>query len=217
MISIETFVLGAYMTNCYLICDQKTQEMAVIDPGYSSDKLVKQITKTGENHLKYIFLTHGHFDHIGFVTGLQALTNAKVVIGEDEAELLCNNQLNLAYLLPEGTLPCGKADILLKDNQSIMLGESKVSFIKTPGHTAGSGCYIIDNHMFTGDTIMKGTVGRVDMPTGSREQMMESMVRLKNLKEDYILYPGHGGTTTLNSEKNYNPYIGDALNEDLYR
>lgn len=215
MLLVETFVLGGNQTNCYLITDKATGEMAVIDPGYASNELMAAFTASHENKLKYILLTHGHYDHIGFVLQINALTSAQIVIGEDDGEFLYNPKLNLsAFSLPK-PLPVFKADILLKDNQTVTLGETEIKFIKTPGHTIGSGCFIADDNLFTGDTIFKCSMGRTDLPTGDIQMMINSLKRISKIQGEYKVYPGHGDSSTLSFELKFNPYIGEAINEDI--
>ena len=88
-----------------------------------------------------------------------------------------------------------------------MLGKTAIKYISTPGHTQGSGCFIDDNCIFTGDTLMKLSMGRTDLPTGDDDDMLKSLKRLYNLNENYTVYPGHGDSSTLEYEKKYNPYL----------
>ncbi|MEE1282233.1 MAG: MBL fold metallo-hydrolase [Acutalibacteraceae bacterium] len=206
MIKVKTTIAGALMVNCYIIEDVETGDIAIVDPGYTSTEIKKLLDEKSDK-IKYILLTHGHFDHIGYVKKLTGLTNAKVVISKLEEPFLLDTRLNL---LPPSF---GKfisdiiADITLEDNDELMLGKTVIKYISTPGHTQGSGCFIIDNCIFTGDTIMKLSMGRTDLPTGNDDDMVKSLKRLYNLDENYTVYPGHGDSSTLEYEKKYNPYL----------
>lgn len=215
MLLVETFVLGDIQTNCYLITDKATGEMAVIDPGFACNELLSAITASHENKLKFILLTHGHYDHIGFVMQINALTNAKIVIGEDDAEFLHNPKLNLSQFSLPQILPSVNADITLVDNDIITLGETEIKFIKTPGHTKGSGCYIADHNFFTGDTVFKCSMGRTDLPTGNVDSMIKSLNRISEMQGEYKIFPGHGDSSSLSFELKFNPYLGEAKNEDI--
>lgn len=207
MLKIEQYRVSALKTNCYLIIDNKTQEFAIIDPGGESEKLDKRLLEIGYKKLIYIILTHGHFDHIKLAKVLQGKSKAKIVIFKNENQFLSNNNLNLSnQFLCKGLKPFS-ADILLSDGESIYLGDSKIELMHTPGHTLGSSCFILENLIFSGDTIMKETVGRTDLITGNYLDMKNSLKKIVSLKGDYIIYPGHGETTTLNHERLYNKYI----------
>lgn len=216
MITIKTFVLGDYMTNCYLLTNKQTNLSAVIDPGYESSVLLKTIKEISNGKLQYILLTHGHFDHIGFAKVLQKETGAKLVIGEKEADFLSDPAKNLSAVPGRVKIENLTADILLSESQNIMLGNSEITFIETPGHTVGGGCYITQEHLFSGDTLMKDSMGRTDLPTGSIQQMAASLKKLYSFEKNYSVYPGHGAPTTLNYEKRYNPYLKAAYYENLY-
>ena len=98
-------------------------------------------------------------------------------------------------------------DRMLNDGDIIMLGETEIRFINTPGHTVGSGCYIADDCIFSGDTIFCESIGRTDFPTSSMRSMMKSVERIKNLEGNYAIYPGHEMFTTLEHERKYNPFM----------
>lgn len=206
MITVQSVPVGALQVNCYMLKDSNTGFIAVVDPGDNCTALKKLVENEKEN-IKYIFLTHGHFDHIGYAQALKEQTNAKLVISKADEPLLSDNNLNLSMAFFGTGVPKTVADITLEDNDTLMLGDSKVTFISTPGHTKGSGCYIIDNNIFTGDTLMKLSMGRTDFPTGSDDDMKTSLKRLAALKENYNVYPGHGDYSTLNYEKSCNPYL----------
>lgn len=206
MIKVKALMLGQLQVNCYFIEDIATGDIAVVDPGDSSPAFKRLITENSDK-IKYILLTHGHFDHIGYAKELRELTNAKVVISKLDEPFLADGNLNLSLPFFGRSVPAVTADITLEDNDELMLGETNIKYISTPGHTQGSGCYIIDDSIFTGDTLMKLSMGRTDFPTSSNADMSASLKRLYNLKENYKVYSGHGDNSTLDYEKKYNPYL----------
>ena len=206
MIKIKTFPVGDLQVNCYFVEDTESGNIAVIDPGDSSDSIESYVSENSDK-IKYILLTHGHFDHIGYAKELRELTNAKVVISKLDEPFLADGNLNLSLPFFGRSVPAVTADITLEDNDELMLGETNIKYISTPGHTQGSGCYIIDDSIFTGDTLMKLSMGRTDFPTSSNADMSDSLKRLYNLKENYKVYSGHGDNSTLDYEKKYNPYL----------
>ena len=198
MLIVENFKVGPLETNCYLIIDKKTQKAAIIDPGGISAELDKKIYSLGKENVDYILMTHGHFDHIRKAIRYKKLTGAKLMIGVNEAEFTKNRKLNLCRI----PMPPFAADVLLNDNDVISLGETKIKVIHTPGHTVGGVCFITEDFLFSGDTIMRESIGRYDLETGDFNQMRESIKKILGLSKNYIIYPGHGEPTTLQEEKN---------------
>jgi len=207
VIDVKVFNVTFLFTNCYLLTDVSTGDMAVVDPGGESKKLIQAINNGG-NKLKYVLVTHGHYDHIGYVKQLADMFGAKIVCGKNAEKFFLDNMLNhsLFHVDIENIKPF-KADITLNDNDVFMLGDTKIKFISTPGHTDGCGCYMFDDVIITGDTLFCESYGRTDLPTGSLPQIMQSLKKLKEIKGDYIIYPGHGGSTTLDHERKYNPIM----------
>lgn len=205
MIKITCFVIGMIGTNCYLIEDEATGELAVIDPADHSDRLLEAIDQRG-GKLSYILLTHGHYDHIIGAAELCGRYHPTVCASEKELMLISEPSYNLSK--NHGiTIDPFTVDRPLKDGDTVMLGESEIRFMLTPGHTMGSGCYIVDDSIFSGDTLFCTSVGRTDFPTSSMRDMMQSVTRLKNLEGDYDVYPGHDIFTTLEKERKYNPFM----------
>lgn len=210
MIRIQSIPVGALQVNCYIVKDVDTGLIAVIDPGAKTTAL-ENLINTQKNNIKYILLTHGHFDHIGYAKELKDKTNAQLVISNADQPLLSDDNLNLSLPFMGATMPKAEADITAVDNDTIMLGNSKITFILTPGHTKGSGCYIIDDCIFTGDTLMRLSMGRTDFPTSSDKEMMSSLARIAQITGEYKIYPGHGEFSTLSYEKNCNPYMKSVI------
>ena len=206
MIEVQKIPVGVLDTNCYLVTDVETNEIAIVDPGAVSSKVQTFVDSHKEN-IKYILLTHGHFDHIAYVNYIQSQTNAKVVISKEDEPMLKDSMENLSFPFMGRTITPIEADIIVKDNDTIPFGNGAFTFISTPGHTAGSGCFLIENHIFTGDTLMKLSMGRTDFPNGSAVQMKNSLKRLCQLSDDYKVYPGHGALSDMKYEKMYNPYV----------
>ena len=207
MIDIKCFVVGPVMTNCYLLTDKSTGDMAVVDPGDKSDSLITEINNSS-GELKYIILTHGHYDHIGFAKQLSDMFSAKIICGKLTNEFLNDNYLNHSALHPDiCDIEPFNGDVLLGDGDCFKLGETQIKYIQTPGHTKDSGCYIFDDNIIVGDTLFRDSFGRTDLPTGNNAEMIRSIRRLKMLKGDYNVFSGHGYMTTLERERSYNPLM----------
>lgn len=205
-VEVENLTLGPIQANTYIVTDESTKECAVIDAGEFNEQL-KDAVK--DKNVKYIMLTHGHFDHILGVYGLKKFTNAKVVIHPDDAECLKDGRKSLAFSLGAIMQNPVEADILVTDGDCIKLGDTDIKVMHTPGHTKGGVCYIIekDRIIFTGDTLFALTVGRTDFEGGSDEELLESVKRIANLEGDYRLYTGHNRSTTLECERQRNRYL----------
>lgn len=192
---------GSMDNNCSLIIDEKTNQSALVDCNEFSQKMIDMI---GDTDLKYILLTHGHFDHIIGVKSVKEKYGAQVVISKEDEPMLNSSKLSLAVFCnaPQNNVD---ADIIVKDGDEITLGEIKIKVMATPGHTSGSVCYIAENCIFSGDTLFYCSCGRTDFPSGSHEQMMTSLQKLKALDGDYKVYTGHNNLTTLDFERKNNP------------
>lgn len=209
MIKVEIYPVGHLATNCYIVIDEKSNHKAIIDPGYKSAELLKKIKKHGVKTFDYILLTHGHFDHIWYADELREVTGAKILISALDAPFLTDGNRNLSAIFGVRNFPVIAADKALSEGDTIMLGETELSFVNTPGHTLGSGCFIShkDKLIFSGDTLFKLSMGRTDFPTGDNTAMLSSLRKLASLDGDYVVYPGHGESTTLEFERNNNPYV----------
>ena len=189
-------------TNCYIILDEKSKEIMVIDPAGDVDKIVELI-EILKGKLKYIYLTHCHGDHIGGVNELKQRCGGKVLIHRDDSEGLNNPDINLTPYIGMGNIDL-EADSIVDDGDLIHLGNLEFKVIHTPGHTAGGTSLYCEkeNMLFSGDTLFRGTWGRTDLPTSNFKQIMNSITnKLMVLPEETIVYPGHGKITMIKEEK----------------
>ncbi len=203
---IEKILEPSFGENMYILVDEETKKCAVVDPGGAEDKILNYIKNNGLT-LEYILLTHGHGDHIGAVKSIREKTGAKVIAHIDEKELLNDNRKNLSCMMPH----CGPqeldADIYVNDKEKLTLGNLKLSFIHTPGHTKGGMCIRVNDDMFTGDTLFAGSIGRTDFIGGSYKELEKSLKKLSKYENDVKIHPGHGPSSTLGIEKTSNPYM----------
>lgn len=200
---VKSSSFGNMDNNCYLIVDEKTNKSALVDCSEYSEKMINLI---GYTDLEYILLTHGHCDHIAGAKQIKEKYNAKIVIAANDEPMLHSGRLSLAVFIG-GEQNDADADIIVEDNDIITLGDTEITVISTPGHTKGSVCYLAENSLFSGDTLFYCSCGRTDFPSGSVEEMMNSLKLLKSLEGDYTVYTGHGSHTTLNFERKNNPYM----------
>ena len=190
-------------TNCYIIMDEESKEIMVIDPAGDVDK-IENLINILEGKLKYIYLTHCHGDHILGVTDLKNKCGGKILINRYDAEGLNDSHINLTQVILDMPKIELEADSIVDDNDLIHLGNLEFKVIHTPGHTKGGTCLYCEkeNCLFSGDTLFRGTWGRTDLPTSNREMIMDSIVnKLMTLPDETIVYPGHGMMTKIKEEK----------------
>ena len=203
-----TLPLGDYGANCYVLTDDATRQACVIDPGVTSEELLRALDGY---ELQYILLTHGHFDHILGVNGLREQYPAvKVAIHREDEICLTDPAYNLVgdAELPEHVRHM-EADLLLNDGDEIPFADTVFEVIHTPGHSRGSVCFADRRNraIYTGDTLFCLTVGRTDFIGGDFDQLMESLHKLLPFEDDTDVFPGHNRATTIGFEKKRNRYL----------
>ncbi|MDD3437246.1 MAG: MBL fold metallo-hydrolase [Candidatus Gastranaerophilales bacterium] len=200
---LKQFVLGAIEDNNYLLIDEKTKEAVLIDCTEESQQIDNAIKEYGAT-LKYILLTHGHFDHVLGVNSFRAKYHCKALIHEDDKFLL-DKMKDFARSFGIPSVEIQNVDGFIKDGEVIEFGTNKIKVIHTPGHTKGGVCFLLEDKIFTGDTLFCDAIGRTDLPGGSFQQLKSSIEqRLFTLDENITVYPGHGNSTTIGHEKKYN-------------
>ena len=204
---IKCLQMGLIKSNCYILDTNSAQ--LIIDPSDFTDELKELIDAAGEKE-RYILLTHRHFDHVCGAAKIKEYCAAKIIIHADDAIGLYDSTVSLADRFRVKQIPT-QADTVVAGGELLHLGELNIKVLHTPGHTAGSVCFVIDRIIFTGDTLFRGSIGRYDFPTGDFKSIMNSIESLVRLDGDYDLYPGHMDTTTLQYEREHNPYIAGRI------
>ena len=198
---IKFSALGPYQTNCYVVYDSESLSGVIIDPGESTEGRNRLLKDTNVK-VKGILLTHGHVDHSASVNYLISLfPEVKVYVSAIDDNRMKNKDFIFGEAPIEGNV------VYIKENDELVFDDLKFRVIETPGHSDGSVCYLIDNILFSGDTIFRGSYGRYDLPGGDGRTLMKSITeKLLNLDGKTIVYPGHGPSTTIEKEKIHYSY-----------
>lgn len=206
---IQSFSLGAFQTNCYVLTDAKSRTAIVIDPGYNPDIVLDAIDGYKVTHL---LLTHAHLDHIGGLRQLKEVTGAPIYIHDKEKDWLTDPMLNGSGRWPQLGEPITgpAADHLVAEGDKIPFADRELSVLFVPGHSPGSVAYLVEDQVFAGDTLFNGSIGRTDLPGGDFDTLVASIrSKLYTLPSNLVVYPGHGPETTVGREKAGNPFVRD--------
>ncbi|MDN4609031.1 MBL fold metallo-hydrolase [Sporosarcina highlanderae] len=208
MLKVRTYPLGPIQTNCYIIKDGEGQCL-IVDPGEEGSRIIEEIVKMNGKPLA-ILLTHAHFDHIGAVDQVRDHFSIPVYIHREEQYWLMNPDLNGSSRYPGLPLISNKAaDHFLQEGQ-LKIGPFQFEARHTPGHSPGSVSFIFEDAHFAivGDTLFKQSIGRTDLTGGDTNTLLNSIEgKLMSLPNDFIIYPGHGPSTTVGDERESNPFL----------
>ena len=205
-IKIGSMTIGYVQTNCYLGHEDEKKEGIVVDAAADGVGIYNALLKN-EIKVSAIMLTHGHFDHIMGANELREKAGVKIYASELEKDLLASSELNVSNQI--GRNYTVEADVYLKDDEKVTINGIEIKMISTPGHTAGSCCYLIESEklLIAGDTLFAGSCGRTDLPTGSGGMLDRSLKeKLMRLDDEIKVYPGHGESTTIGYERKHNPF-----------
>ena len=200
---VKLLRVGPIGTNCYILQDDQTNLAADIDPGDEPELIQEALEKEGVE-VRYLLLTHGHYDHTTAVPALHRVyPQADIYIHQADANGAGSTLFPLA----------GEVDDLklYDEGDVIRLGDHEIQVLHTPGHSPGSVTLKVEDVLFTGDTLFAGSCGRTDLRGGSYEQIMQSLKRLGELKGDFHVCPGHEATSTLERERRSNPFLMEAM------
>ena len=200
---VKVLQVGPIGTNCYILENEKARAAAIIDPGDEAGRILQVIEDDGVD-VKYILLTHGHYDHTTAVPELhQALPQAEIYIHKADANGAGSRLFPLAGQIP---------DLKFYDEgDALTLGELTIQVLHTPGHSKGSVTLKVGDVLFCGDTLFAGSCGRTDLAGGSYDEIMASLKKLGELPGDYHVCPGHDMTSTLERERRSNPFLREAM------
>ena len=201
--------VGLIATNCYLVVGEKGRGV-VIDPGDDAAGIFEWIRAEGAE-IEYIFLTHGHFDHVLAAPELKKLTGTRIVINKEDENGLSSSRYPFRA---RGKGALEKADVLVADGSVILCGGIEFKFMHTPGHTLGGMTIMAGDALFTGDTLFAGECGRCDLEGGDYGTMLRSLRKISELEGDFDVYPGHGPFSRLSYERANNKYMLLALNDE---
>ncbi|MBI4187041.1 MAG: MBL fold metallo-hydrolase [Chloroflexi bacterium] len=205
---VKRLEVGPLGTNCYIVASEAGGEGMIVDPGDEAERIVKAVRGLKVD-IKYIVLTHGHWDHIGSLGEVREATGARVAIHADDAEFLSAQSPAAMFSASSVSVP---PDRLLKDGDNIDIGDLRLLVLHTPGHTPGGICLLGNGMVFTGDTLFNAGIGRTDLPRGSYHQLISGIqAKLMVLPDSTIAYPGHGPETTIGAERRGNPFLRGDL------
>ncbi len=195
------------MVNTYLVYGEDDKKGFLVDPGGYNRQLTQEVIEKGVK-VEYIILTHCHSDHIGGVNEhLDDFPDAKVVTSQADKKMAQSAKLNMSLMVFEKEVVVNP-DITVNHGDCLQVGTMELKFLMTPGHTPGGMCILVEDALFSGDTLFYGSVGRTDFPGSSFEQLSESIhQQLFVLPDNITVYPGHMGTTTIGFEKRNNPFV----------
>jgi len=206
---VHQMSVGPLQVNCFITSCSKTKEAVVIDPGEEGERILHVAEKQGLKIHKVVN-THGHFDHIGANLHIVEKTGAELLIHADDLPLL-QNARNHAEVYGLSVAASPEPDRLLGQGDTFQVGELSFSVFHVPGHSPGGICLLTEGHLFVGDVLFSGSIGRTDLPGGDFDSLVEGVrERLFALPDETIVHPGHGPDTTIGRERQNNPFVGDA-------
>lgn len=204
--TIQTLAVGPLQVNCFILGCEKSRKAAVIDPGGEGERILEALNAAGLE-LQSIINTHGHFDHVGANGYLKEATGAELLLHEADVPLL-RRAAEHAAVFGLRTTSSPEPDRTLTGGERLAVGDLELQVIHTPGHSPGGICLLAAGHLFSGDALFAGSVGRTDLPGGNTETLIAGIrERLLVLPEETIVHPGHGPETTIGREKRTNMFL----------
>jgi len=205
-VTIEQIQVGMMEVNCYLVYDSGAKSGIVIDPGEDGYHILLRLQEL-DLQVAEIVLTHGHADHLGAIPYLSRKLDVRIMIGKNDAAMLTDPSLNLSSAFGE-PLTLQPANRLLSEGDEVVVGSMRLKVLDTPGHTAGGISLVGEGFVIVGDLIFAGSIGRVDLPGGNYDLLINSVKnKILTLGDKVAIYPGHGPVTTVAQEKLFNPFL----------
>ncbi|MDY0290808.1 MAG: MBL fold metallo-hydrolase [Desulfuromonadaceae bacterium] len=208
---IKTLPVGPLQVNCYIVACPRTKKALIIDPGDEAEHILRVIEQEGVEP-KMLVNTHAHFDHVGGNSAIIEKTGIEFCIHKDDLPLLQQASRQAAsYGLPAVDSPAPSR--LLHNGDLLEIGDLSFEVIHTPGHSPGGICLYGEGHLFSGDTLFAGSIGRTDLPGGDMQQLLGHIrSQLMVLPASTVVHPGHGPESTIGAEQSSNPFVnGDYV------
>lgn len=203
---IKRYITGPIQVNTYLVYDETSKEAMLIDVGGAANEIASDVKKL-ELNVKGIYNTHGHFDHILGAKDVQELLNCGFYVNEKDALFVENLLSQLNFYGMDAVMP-PKITGYIDKNTELSLGDCQIKIIETPGHTPGGVCFLVDDMLFSGDTLFLESIGRTDLPGGDYSTLTTSIKEnLFTLPENIKVFPGHDDATSIEHEKKYNMMV----------
>jgi hydroxyacylglutathione hydrolase len=195
---IKCIVSGKWEENCYIVSNE--QDAVIIDPG-GNFELIKEYISEHQYKVWAVINTHAHFDHIVSVADVVDEYKCPFYLHSADKRLLRSANLYMSLFMGEAPIKVPAIDVEIdKTKLPIVFNTLSIEVLFTPGHTDGGVCFLINDHLFTGDTLMNGSIGRLDLPGGNKEKMKHSLQMIAELPGQLPIYPGHGGISTIGAE-----------------
>lgn len=208
-IIVKQLSVGPLQVNCFIVACGKTAEAVIVDPGEEGSRILQLVAREGFKVVRVIN-THGHFDHIGANGTVVEATGAGLMIHKDDLPLL-QNARHHAEVYGLSVAPSPEPTEFLAQGDSFQVGELSFQVFHVPGHSPGGICLLCAGHLFVGDVLFAGSIGRTDLPGGDFDALVEGVrERLFALPDETIVHSGHGPDTTIGRERQMNPFVGDA-------
>ncbi len=207
---VQGLTVGLLQENCYILGCEKSQRGVIIDPGDNARGILRQIQQLGLT-IEKIINTHAHFDHVMAVNGVKAATGAPFYLHEADLPVLHDVPERVRLWLDSEVDPIDEPDEFLHHGQEIVVGEEVLEVRFTPGHAPGHVIFVhhASGQIFGGDTLFQGSIGRFDLPMADGPTLLHSIrEQLFTLPDSYSVHPGHGPSTTIGHERQYNPFVG---------
>jgi len=205
-LQVEMLIVGPLASNCYIIWNNKNRIAAIIDPGEDAKDIIKKVDEL-DIEINYILATHGHFDHVGAVAQLKREIDVEFLAHKGDFFFIedgKNAARRWGFIIDQPPKP----DRFIEDGDIIKIGEHELKVLHTPGHSPGGVSFLHNKMVFCGDTLFQGSIGRTDFRMGSFEELKQSIKsRLYTLPDSTIVYTGHGPSTTIGTEKMFNPFV----------
>lgn len=205
---LHKLTVGPLQVNCFVVVCTATRDAVVIDPGDDAGHILETVDKA-DCKLRLVVNTHGHFDHIGANKAVVEATGAKLLVHRADASLFRSAREH-ASLFGLTVTPSPEPDRLLDDGDTIEVGELLFKVLHVPGHSPGGICLLCHNHLFAGDVLFAGSIGRSDLQGGDHQALVSGIRRkLFILPDNTLVHTGHGPDTSIGQEKRTNPFVGD--------